>query len=290
FDELGKQNDPNLKIGLVVYADAKDCSGGSGPYPGKGTTSSKCIPDVAPAAVNAAQLALLKGRITGTSPNGSTPTYEALEGGYKVLRAVAGTGKKVLVLMSDGVPSSNQGQSGCITLVGSELKKNPSIQTFSVGIGPFPAPSGLFASYDPEFMSRLALAGGTKANPTCSTNATNVANVCHFQVTPGSNAAASTKLKQDFVDAINKVRGLAIGCEYKLENNGGGAINPNKVNVVWTDGSGKETFVPKNAQNGWSYDDDQNPTKVILHGTSCSDATEDLQSSVKVVIGCDTKT
>ena len=46
--------------------------------------------------------------------------------------------------------------------------------------------------------------------------------------------------------------------------------------------------IPQNPQNGWSYDDPQNPTKVILNGQACADMKADPDSKIRVVIGCKT--
>src|SRR5690606_24928316 len=149
-------------------------------------------------------------------------------------------------------------------------------KTFSVGIGPFPG--GAF-SYDPKFMGDMAVAGGTRATPQCNPASTNINNVCHFQITPGGKPIQ--QLKNEFVNAINRIRGLAVGCEFNIVlDEDAGNVDPNKINVVWTDGKGKQNLIPQDDEDGWSYDDPENPTKVILNGQACGDVSADLGSNV----------
>ena len=65
-------------------------------------------------------------------------------------------------------------------------------------------------------------------------------------------------------------------------------FDPSKINVVWTDGKGKKTLIPQDDEEGWSYDDPENPSKVILNGQSCGDVSSDLGSNVEIVLGCGT--
>jgi hypothetical protein len=190
--------------------------------------------------------------------------------------------------MSDGVPNGGSTeQAQCVAAAKQALAfpapKGP-IKTFSVGIGPFP---GSAFSYDPKFMGDLAVAGGTRATPQCNPAATNVAQVCHFQITPGGKPI--TQLKQEFINAINRIRGLAVGCEFNIEfGDAGQDIDPTKINVVWTDGTGATHIIDQDDTDGWTYDDPTAPTKVILNGQSCGDVSQDLGANVQIVIGCPT--
>lgn len=290
FTEIEKLQDPNIGVGLILFSDSKDCTDGSGPYPGFPNPSTEdCFADVYPGYVDLAQLTALKNRMLKSSSGGGTPAGEALLGGYNVLRnfkplpPLPADAKRVAILISDGEPNGKITAAEMLKMAIKELAANPSIPTFSVGVGEIGSGFG----FDPNFMGDLAVAGGTRATPQCDPHSEKIAEMCHFQIDP--SVSKGVQLKQDFVKAINRIRGLAVGCEYKIELSGGGTFNPNKVNVIWTDGAGKKHQIKKNDDNGWSYDDDANPTKVILNGQSCGDATADLESSVKVIIGCDTK-
>lgn len=287
FDDFLAKNDTKVAVGIIIYEDSKDPTGGNGPYPSS--------IDVYPQVVDTSHHTALADRVNSTTPGGGTPTYLALQGGYNRMlsyvavppAAPAADSRKVVVLISDGVPSGGTTeQAQCIQAAKQALAfpapKGP-IKTFSVGVGPFP---GSAFSYDPKFMGDMAVAGGTRATPQCNPAATNVSQTCHFQITPGGKPVA--QLKQEFVNAINRIRGLAVGCEFKIELGDGGEIDPTKINVVWTDGTGKVHVIGQDDVDGWTYDDPATPTKVILNGQSCGDVSEDLGSNIQIVIGCPT--
>ena len=286
FDDLLAKGDTTFGAGLHVFSDSQDPTNGEGPYP----TSN----DVFIGFVDKPQHDALRARIDTAQASNGTPTQLALIGGYKRLEnlvpfpPLAPNGHKVLVLMTDGVPNGGTTeQQACLDLADSKVKETgPAgpISTFSVGIGPFP--SSDTGSYDPVFMGHLAKAGGT-APPGCDPNEnSNVQNICHFQVDPtkASNVAALTKA---FIDAINKIRSQVTSCTFDLEKpDGGGAIDPSSVNVVFTDGSGVVHIIPEDPQNGWHYDDPTAPTKVILNGSGCDEVKLDSLGKLSIVLGC----
>jgi hypothetical protein len=291
FDDLAAKADPNVGVGLVGFSDdhdptCTDFNPGCGPYPSSA--------DVGVAVVDATQQAKLHARIANAQPSGSTPTLTALTGAYQSLQSfvpqapLAQGGKKVVVLMTDGVPDPGGPleQGLCVGAAKSELAMTlPSgpIFTFAVGIGDFP--STKLANYDPIFMSELAQAGGT-APAGCDPNATDVSKVCHFQVTPQGQTTAT--LTQSFIDAIDRIRNEAASCDFTLDAKEGATLDPSAVNVVFTDGAGKEHVIPQDTSNGWTYDDPKAPKKVTLHGSSCSEVTGDLMAKVSIVVGCTT--
>ncbi len=281
FDDMLTQGDTKIGVGLELFCS----SFGTTPAEYDKSTTAKVYPGY----MDQAQHTALSSKLTASPPGTSTPTYAGIIGGYHVLQAfqpqapLEQNGKKVLVLVTDGVPDGDTAeQQQCITEATTELGLTDPlgpIKTFAVGVGPFPGSAG---SYDPKFMSNLAIAGGTRSSPQCDPNSSNVANVCHFQITPGGQSAA--QLKQEFINALNKIRGIAAGCEFTLDTTGD--VDPKKVNVIFTDGNGKDHVVPQDANNGWTYDDPNHPTKVILHGQSCGDVTADLNGNVRVILGC----
>ncbi len=181
--------------------------------------------------------------------------------------------KRYVVLFSDGRPSD--GYDKCETRVKAARNGEPPIETFSVGIGVFPSRD---ADYDPAFMGRIAQNGGT-APPGCDPDSTDLATVCHFQITPGDADAT----KQALVDAFDKIRALSSSCEFSFEVTE--FTDLANVKVTITDRNGNETSIPKDDVNGWSFDDLTNPTKIVVHGTACSATTGALRPR-DVVIGC----
>jgi uncharacterized protein YegL len=218
---------------------------------------------------------------------GGTPTSSALSYGFKVLedfRSPENAGlsidetKRVLVLLSDGVPTDDPVSSERI--VAQKWSEPPPlgpIRTFSVGIGPFPGKPDV---YDPAFMGRLAQAGGT-ARPGCDPDSGELALACHYQITPGGGDDA---MRQALIKAIDEIRALSASCEFHF------TVNPTtdlgNVKVTVTDRNGVVTDIPKDPANGWSFDDLADPSKVVLHGASCSAVTGAPSGRVDVVIGC----
>src|SRR5207249_5410716 len=120
-------------------------------------------------------------------------------------------------------------------------------------------------TYDPTFMGAIAKAGGT-APAGCDPHETsNVSKMCHFQITPGGKSAK--QLEQDFLNAIDAIRGAVASCEFTLDKSGsnGQNVDPTHVNVVYDDGNGGSSVIPEDPGSGWTYDDPTNPSKVILH-------------------------
>ncbi|MBX3233342.1 MAG: VWA domain-containing protein [Labilithrix sp.] len=226
---------------------------------------------------------------TPTAGGGGTESVRALTEAYKIVNkfkppASAGLDsskiKRVVVFMSDGEPNGGAtAKKQCEELAAEQLAEQPPagpVTTFSVGIGPFPTGS----SYDPIFMSKVAQAGGT-APAGCDPEATDPSAVCHFQITPGDDVTA---MKQALIDAINKIRALSASCEFsfKVSSN----VDLNRVTVTMTSADGSVTAIPKDAENGWTFDDPKKPTKVILHGNACSVSNGTVSGRVDVTLAC----
>jgi hypothetical protein len=296
FTDMSMKADDGIGAGLIVFSDSMDPTlNTGGAYP--------TAVDVPLAFVDSAQLAKLVGRTaTPDAPQSNTPTGRALTGGYGELASFQPVapllpgGKRVLVLITDGVPTDQQckttlkngmdnyAQNGCIQMAATELAatapKGP-IETFVIGVGPLP---GDFATYDPYWLAALAVAGGTApagCNP--MENAAGATDYCYFNVDPTGAAAAAEQAA--FETAINAIRGEVASCTLAIKATGAGTIDPSTVNVV-LDG----TTIPQDPVNGWTYDDPQNPTSVTLHGTSCDQLKSDPHATISVVLGCKTVT
>ncbi len=285
FDDIQKSNDPSFGIGLIAFSDQNDPTGGGGPYP-----SNK---DVSIAFVDATQAAALHKRIDKENPSAGTPTNKALTGAYSELEAFTPSGllqpngKKVLVLMTDGVPTDSTTKQD-VTLVAGELAKTgPAgpITTFVVGVGNFP--SNNTGNFDPSFLGQVAVAGGAAPAGCNPTENKNLASVCYFEVDPAASASVAA-LTKSFVDAINTIRGQLASCTFTLDRPDGGAIDPSKVNVVFTNGAGMNVVVGQDMGNGWTYDNPADPRSVTLHGMSCDTVKADPKGKVSINIGCPT--
>ena len=285
IDSLAAKKDTSFGLGLTVFSDTLDKTGGAGPYD---------TMDVPIAFVDDAQASALKSRIGFARPYGQTPTYSVLSGQYALLEKYAPSapletqrGHKVLVLMTDGVPTpdADTQKPKIIQAAKDELALAAPvgpITTFAVGIGyTFPLDQQV---YDPLFMAQLALAGGAPNQPCLVDEIRFQSNMCHFQLTPLGGDA--TQLQLAMAIAFEKIRAKVTSCELVLDRSG--IVDPTLVNVVFTDAHATEHVVPEDPIDGWTYDDPIAPTKVTLHGQSCQDLKDNPSGDVEVVLGCKT--
>ncbi|HTQ45620.1 MAG TPA: vWA domain-containing protein [Polyangiaceae bacterium] len=287
FSDMQKAADTGVGVGLIVFSDSKDPTGGGGPYP-----SSQ---DVGINFVGTAQQSLLNARLNG-GPSDGTPTGTALQGGYSelenymALTPLPPGGQKVLVLITDGVPTDNCSPGGsytsnaCVVEAGQELTKakpQGPILTYVIGTGVYP--SSDLSNFDPNFLGNLALAGGTGpkgCNP--NENTAGATDLCFFEVDPTAGNASQTEMA--FENAINAIRGQVLSCTFPLSlDKDAGMIDPSKVNVT-VDGM----TVSQDPNNGWTYDNPSNPTEIIFHGTSCDNLKMNSMATVNIILGCAT--
>ncbi|MBN9167315.1 MAG: hypothetical protein BGO98_10095 [Myxococcales bacterium 68-20] len=275
-DDLAAKPDPNLAVGMYLFSS--------------NATKPANQADVPISFVDAAHATALKTRLLPpVFPTGGTPLAASMNGQLPILKAyspaapVKPGGKYVLVVMTDGIPSD--GRQACLNAASSALSGTPSVLTFAVGVGDVNANASTV--YDELFVGDLAVKGGTApagCNPTWSdTNMTGTP--CHFQITPGSKTAQ--QIQADFLAAVNKIRDTVSSCELTLDFSSGN-VDPAKVNVEYTSGAGTTSQIKQDSANGWTYDDPNAPTKVILHGTSCDTLKADPEGKVKIILGCKT--
>ena len=273
FEDMKNTADPAMFVGLQLFADNP-------------TTKAKPKPLTDPDHYDD-----LVSLIDKPNPGGGTTGSEkALTAGYKVVdgfKPPASAGldttdiKRIVVFMSDGAPNGGDTEKDrCVDLADEELQQAGPVSTFSIGVGEFPSTS--LSTYDPGFMGRVAVAGGT-APAGCDPASTDLASVCHFQVTPGGDVDVT---KDTFIAAINRIRALSASCEFKFTISEG--ADPQKVSVRMTTADGKVHKIKKDPNNGWSFDNDSAPTKVILNGNACSASNGTVSGKVDVVADCKT--
>ncbi len=214
-----------------------------------------------------AQLNALTQSMNAQTPKGGTPTNVALKAALQYAsdyKKALPARKVIVVLATDGLP-----QDGCgatIANTAAEAKTGfdgtPSIPTYVVGVG-----SSL------GNLDQIATAGGTASA---------------FIVNDGDTSS--------FVAAMKAIQTKAIGCEYGIPQPQSGTLDYNKVNVKYTDGTAKESTLPYVADlgtcgpsGGWTYDNPQKPTKIVLCSATCSTVQADSGAKVDIILGCDTK-
>ncbi len=263
------------------FCPTMDCGPGCGsciPFPGiggicEGSPTACDIPAYATPAVAIAELpgvaVDVDGAMAMNSPSGGTPTAPAIQGGveYAKTYAAANPGHKViLVLATDGDPQacSPTDIPSIRALAEAGVNGSPSILTFVIGVG------DLEANLD-----QIAQGGGT---------------LDAFMVDAGGN------VEQQFLDALEAIKGQALGCAYSIPVPQDGDADYDRVNVVYTPAGGTGETIPyvgtvdQCPQNGdgWYYDNPQDPTQILLCPFTCGRIEGDETGQVEVVLGCAT--
>lgn len=247
----------------------------------------------------------------------ASPLYAAVDAGIKALRAWAPTGRRLMLIVTDGTISCNQLSSparpgypdgnGCaydwenpdniITLLkNANLDASQPIDTFLIGVPGADTydPSGV--NYPPYHMrlalSAMAYAGSPANVPAGCTGKTytkaggDPTVSCHFDLTQGALNA------QAMAQVIGQVRGKIAGCAYNLPTKAGVTIDKSQVNVTYTiDTVTTKLYRRKDASNTCAYDGcwDYNAAgQVELIGQACSAVKTAAKADVKVEVGCAT--
>jgi hypothetical protein len=210
--------------------------------------------------------------LLATSPNGNTPTATALQGGINHCKAWATAHPDhvvILVLATDGEPTACDPQDipSIKAIAAAGVAGTPKVLTFVIGVGDATSLANL---------NEIAAGGGTTSA---------------FMVDTGGN------VQQLFLDALNTIRGTALGCVYKLPSPDGGTPNFDKVNVQYTPGGSTtgQMFPRVNdlascppSGDAWYYDNPSAPTLINLCPSTCNKVKADSTGSVDVLLGCDT--
>lgn len=218
--------------------------------------------------------AAIKAAMDAESPDGfTTPTYPALGGaileGIEVASNSPGEVSAVL-LITDGAPQGPAPTCGGVdpedpaaiaALAAAGFAFNPSVVTYVVGL----------PGVDQTTANLIAASGGSDA----------------------AILVSNTNVEQEFQDALAKIRGDALPCEYVLPpqvTEGDVAIS--LVNVVVDPGNGAdpETIAqdPDCAGPGWKYDDPANPTAIVLCPETCAELKANFGAGIQILLGCQT--
>jgi hypothetical protein len=221
------------------------------------------LPDNAPA---------IKAALAAESPDGfSTPIYPALGGailaGIEVAKNDEGRAAAVL-LVTDGLPQgpapicsgvNPENPAVIADLAQTGADYDPPVKTFVVGL----------PGVDQSFANQIAAAGGTDE----------------------AILVSADNVEVEFAEALAKVAGEALPCEYEIPEEVGGEIATDRVNVAFTPSGTEGVMLPQDpscAGEGWYYDDPAAPTKIILCPESCAAAKEDLEAKIEILLGCKT--
>jgi hypothetical protein len=210
-----------------------------------------------------------------TTPNTATPTGPALQGAinHATTWSMAHPNDvTIVILATDGDPSECGSLNTTAsllqqveTIAAAGVAQTPKILTFVIGVGT-----------ETANLNGIAMAGGTGTAFIVDT---------------------SMNVSQQFLAALNKIRGAALGCQYKIPlPASGGAVDYHQVNVQFTPSGGKAALVPYVSDkskcpasgNAWYYDNPSMPTNILLCTTTCG--TVSAGGEVDVLTGCQTIT
>ena len=207
----------------------------------------------------------LDGSLSTTLPTGLTPTYGALKGALFAATSYQDahpTDKVIVIIATDGDPTScSITNSAQIAALASQARNYNGVETYALGMA-----GATMANLD-----LIAVAGGT-----------------------GAAYDLTTDLST-FGDKMAEIRSKAATCEYVIpEPPPGQVLDPGQVNVAYLPGGASESILLPNvivaSQCGntaaWYYDDNENPTKIILCPAACETVQSDPLVSVEVLFGC----
>ncbi len=208
------------------------------------------------------------------SPNGSTPTTQAIRGALTYAHDWATKHSDHLTLVvfaTDGEPAGcpNSNSLDAAAKSAAQAWQAWGIKTVVIGVG-----TELGA------LNAIAQAGGTNKA---------------ILVDAGSGNTA-----KDFLAALNELRSY-VACTYQVPKPPPGqTLDFSQVNVQITPPSGQPSFLGQVADagacgttGGWYYDNPAAPTKILLCDSTCAGIkqgqTPSTSTKVEVVLGCQTK-
>jgi hypothetical protein len=253
-------------------------------YP-MGSTFGRCINEtvgepIAP--LTPAHLMAVEGALQNADIAGSTPTHDGYMVGRRRIEAAMFPGEKYLVLITDGEPVVGL---GCQSRPGGDLTEPivaSAAEARRAGIGTF-----VIGAHGSESarggLSAIAKAGGS-GSPTCSSAGPEY---CHFDLTRQANLSTALSAA---LEAITK---RTFSCKYQVPPPPSGqTIDPTKVNVRYTRGTGELVELPKDpsateCKSGWQYAD--GGASIQLCEAACNEAKADPKAKIEVLFGCATR-
>jgi hypothetical protein len=197
-----------------------------------------CVPATPNVAIKAGNNQLIADTLTGTTPNGNTPTAAAMNSAVKYLNGLTDGSAKYIVLATDGEPnscgSSQDDSAGAVAAVTAAAAAG--INTFVVGIGT--------AMGAQSTLNNMAKAG-KQVNPQGN-------GVSYYPVT--SQGALET--------VLGTITGQIVSCSYALQ---AAPANPDLVSIV---ADGMTISRDPTHMNGWDFG--PGDKSVVFYGAACT--------------------
>jgi len=210
--------------------------------------------------------------VNSVSATGYTPSYPSLTGAVNACKTrvlTNPTHKCVVVFVTDGNPEGNCPPTGTGSATQTALG-NVAADSCANGVPVFTIGFPNLPSDGQSLIDLVAQKG-------CTDKA--------FIIQSGS-------MGSQFTDQLKKIQQASLGCEFLVPKSDGGAVDLDKVELRYTSGTSQQEVFPKVdtvgncAGDGWYYDDNANPTKLILCPASCTKVKADSAGTVNVSLGC----
>lgn len=292
MDRSGSMNSPSgntkwdqARAAMIGFTDTKGASGtkmGLTVFPPDTGGGDQCQPSsyapVVPIALLPGNGTSIKDALLTRATTGSTPMAGAMQGGVAAMTSFLAANPNeegVIILVTDGDPGACTGDTvaNVTAITAAAAKATPRIRTFVVGME-----GATFANLD-----TIAKAG--EGAPTA------------FNASGGSSDAGVSP-QQQLLDALEKIRSGALGCEYILPtpDSAKGVLDPASVDIDFTAGPNDPPVKIRRVEGvaqcgavagGFYYDDPKNPKRIILCPSSCEDVRKGTSSAkVDVFLGC----
>ena len=236
-------------------------------------------------AVNLVDLTAQAGQLTTSmnaqNPSGNTPTSSALNG-LATFTAANQTQNRVIigVLITDGDPTrcSPTDDAGLSAIIQNHFDAT-GIHTFVVGM------NGATFSRLENWADYNGALSHDDTNNACGTCNGGACSCHHYNVGNGDPAV--------FIAALQQIQNAVLGCTYAIPQPSMGVLDPNAVTVDYLPGGmpPAQTLPRVNDVNacagpGWYFDDNMNPTQILLCPDSCTTVQADPNAQVEFSIDC----
>ncbi len=238
-----------------------------------GTTVSVAL-DTLPAHTGA-----LRSSLNNTNPSdGSTNTRGALLGIVNHTTLLQRAGRQMIgILVTDGAPN------GCGSSSNTDLNNIVRNHFNATGIPTFIV--GMTGAAFGNLEAWAGGAGGTLHSNFCGSGAPNP---CLSYDVGGGDPTA-------FIQALQQIQKAAIGCTFNIPTPPSGIPDITKIKVIYSSGANSEDLVRVDnagacgsapSGTGWYFNDNVNPTQILLCADSCTRVSGDQNAQIDVEIPC----
>ncbi len=190
--------------------------------------------------------------ISATSPNGGTPTPEAINAAVQYFMGNNDGHTHFILLATDGLPQCDTPDDSAAAEQAVTAAATAGIKTIVVGIG-----------NDPQgdmTLTTMAMNGGLP------------------NTTAGQKAYYEVSNQTDLVNVLNKVAGQIVSCSYALQQ------VPSNPDLVEIDGNGVKIPRDPTHMNGWDYG--PGDMSINFYGAACDALQKGITTSISAIYGC----